>query len=370
MLLQRTWLMAALACLSLIQCRTAKPATARLPLAAVGQIQSEGFITCFDSTLAATGLWCETSAVLATGEGLLLANDKDMPAPHSAVFSLKTATLLAQTQAAPAPTTYLDQPTLRAARKFEEFAQSPDKRWIFLTTGFDRIKPGSTDFDAFNTLLAWHPGQEGNPQLVGADSGATTSLALRGQIGQALGGSPYFKIEGLAATNTHLWFGIREQGERYDKFDYRITLLKAPYQTKTNASGQDRVELGTPVFVRNFDVSAADTTLPKPLAISSIEYDPERRCFWLLTSYEQPTQIGAYLWIISEETLETNAPLQLVRTANGKPLVFRHKAEDMTFLNPGTLFVIHDDDRVRSSIGTAIRQPNQAPYSVVTVSPN
>ena len=294
------------------------------------------------------------------------ANDKDMPAPHSAVFSIPV-TQIEPGNAADQLPTYLDQPVLRAARKFEEFAQSPDKHWIFLTTAFDRIKPGSADFDAYNTLLAWHPDQEGNPQVVGADSGATTSLALRRQLQTALGGSPYFKIEGLAATDTDLWFGIREQGDRYDKFTYRITLLRAPYRTQTSPNGQDRVVLSAPVFVRDISVTDADTTLPKPLAISSIEFDPARRCFWLLTSYEQTDHIGAYLWVISETAMQTNGPLQLVRSPDGKPLSFSHKAEDMTFFDANTLFIIHDDDRVRSRIGPRERQPNQAPYSVVTL---
>lgn len=359
-----TWLFVLLTCLVFTQCRTARPLTT---LSA--RITNEGFITCFDTSMADSRTWCEASAILAQGNRLYLANDKDMPAPRSAVFYLdgptNNLTTSVLTQAKP---TYLEQPAvLRTARKFEEFAQSPDRRWVFLTTAFDRVKPGSTDFDGYNTLLAWHPGQEGNAQVVGAAPGGTTSLDLRQAVQKTLGGSPYFKIEGLAATNTHLWFGVREQGETYEKFDYRITLLKAPYQTQTGPNGSEQLRLGTPELVRNFDVGDVDAALPKPLAISSIEYDPTRRCFWLLTSFEQPDKLGAYLWVISEKGMQTDGLLQLVRTDDGKPLTFTHKAEDMTFTDANTLLVIHDDDRVRTRIGTQERQPNQAAYSIVTI---
>ncbi|MEZ0540077.1 hypothetical protein [Fibrella arboris] len=356
-----TCLFIPLACLFFVQCRTAQ-----LRLTPTGHIATEGFISCFEPGLADGKTWCEASAVLAQGDRIYLANDKDMPAPRSSVFYInwpKGDSI--RNGLDPSSPVYLDQPVMRMAHKFEEFAQSPNRKWTFLTTAFDRIKPGSADFDGYNMLLAWHPGQEGDVRLAGAGRGEAASLDLRRQVQQALGGSPYFKIEGLAATNTHLWFGVREQGDHYDKFDYRITLLRAKYHSQEGVKSRQGVVVDKPVLIRNFDVSDVDTTLPKPLAISSIEYDANRRCFWLLTSFEQGERIGAYLWVISEKALKNNGTLQLVRTQNGKPLAFTHKAEDMTFIDPNTLFVIHDDDRVRTHIGPIIRQPNQAAYSVV-----
>lgn len=357
------WHLVPLACLVFAQCRTARPLSA---LSA--RIATEGFITCFEPNLAEGKTWCEASAVLAQDNRLYLANDKDMPAPRSSVFSV-TSPLSSTPQSGTAQEepVYLEQRVVRMAHKFEEFAQSPNRTWTFLTTAFDRIKPGSTDFDGYNMLLAWHPGQEGEAQVIGTRPGDSTSLGLRQQLQQVLGGSPYFKIEGLAATDTDLWFGVREQGERFDKFDYRITLLKAPYRTEKTAAGTEQVVLGTPELVRNFDVSDVDPTLPKPLAISSIEYDPARRCFWILTSFEQGEKIGAYLWGISEKAMQSNGNLQLIRTPDGKPLAFTHKAEDMTFTDQNTLFIIHDDDRIRTTIGAQERQPNQAAYSVVKI---
>jgi hypothetical protein len=355
------WQLVPLACLVFAQCRTAQPVST--PSA---RITSEGFITCFEPNLAEGKTWCEASAVLAQGDSLYLANDKDMPAPRSSVFSVISPLQSESGTVQPEPV-YLEQRVLRMAHKFEEFAQSPNRNWIFLTTAFDRIKSGSTEFDGYNMLLAWHPGQEGEVQVVGARPGDSTSLGLRQQVQQVLGGSPYFKIEGLAATDTDLWFGIREQGERYDKFDYRITLLKAPYRTEKTATGTKQIVLGALELVRNFEVGDVDPALPKPLAISSIEYDPARRCFWILTSFEQADKIGAYLWVIPEKAMQSNGNLQLIRSPDGKPLTFTHKAEDMTFTDPHTLFIIHDDDRVRTTVGPQERQPNQAAYSVVRI---
>ena len=372
------WLLVPLTGLVFYQCRTAQPLST---LSA--RVTTDGFITCFEPNLAEGKTWCEASAVLAQGDRLYLANDKDMPPPRSSVFYLSgLPNYIAQPGAAQpnagqpgavqpnavqTEPVYLEQRALLRAHKFEEFAQSPDQRWTFLTTAFDRIKPGSTDFDGYNMLLAWHPGQEGDVQVIGGRPGDSTSLGLRQQLQQVLGGSPYFKIEGLAATNTDLWFGVREQGERFDKFEYRITILKVPYSTQKGPDGADRVVLGTLELVRNFDISGVDASLPKPLAISSIEYDPARRCFWILTSLEQAEKIGAYLWVISEKDMQTTANLQLIRTPDGKPLIFTHKAEDMTFTDRNTLFIIHDDDRLRTTIGSQERQPNQAAYSVVKI---
>ncbi|MEZ0607706.1 hypothetical protein ACAW74_04270 [Fibrella sp. WM1] len=343
-------------------CRTAQPTTQSTPTAL---ISSEGFLTCFEPGLADGKLWCEASAVLNQQRRIYLANDKDMPAPRSSVFYYDDFDALDEAASTNQLPTYLEQPLLRKAHKFEEFAQSPDGKWTFLITAFDRIKPDTSSFDGYNMLLAWRPGQEGAMQVLGADKPGGVSLGLRKQLQAVLGGSPYFKIEGLAATNTQLWFGVREQGERYDKFDYRITILTARYRAVRDEKGGEKLLLGPVSLVREFSVDDVDPVLPKPLAVSSLEYDPARRCFWLMTSYEQPGQIGAYLWTISESALLKKGDLQLVRMADKKPLTFTHKAEDMTFIDPNTLLVIHDDDHVKTRIGKQERQPNQTAYSIV-----
>jgi hypothetical protein len=350
----------------LVQCRTVQPPSTATTQ--TGIISSEGFLTCFEPGLGAGKLWCEASAIVNQQGRIYLANDKDMPEQRSSVFYFPTVADI--TSMAPSDRRqpiYLEQPMLKAAHKFEEFAQSPDRKWTFLITAFDRIKPDSPEFDGYNMLLAWHPGEEGTVQVIGAEKEGGASLPLRRQIQAVLGGSPYFKIEGLAATNTHLWFGVREQGEQYDNFDYKITILTAPYRVVRVANGNEQVVLGDIAPIRNFSVEEVEPALPKPLAISSLEYDTIRKCFWLMTSYEQNGQIGAYLWTISEADMASDGALQLVRTVGNKPLVFTHKAEDMTFLDPNTLLVVHDDDRIKTTVGSQERRPNQAAYSVVKI---
>lgn len=351
----------------LTSCETFRPRSRHL----TAQITHEGWIDCFEPNLNDGKTWCEASAILAQRERILLANDKDMPAPRSSVFSI-SKWLLNKSGPKQTRPVYSEHPLLRAAHKFEEFTSSPDQEWVFLTTAFDRARPGYSDFHGYNLLFAWQPGQENNPQVLGANGNQESSLTLRCQLEKALGNPAYFKVEGLAATSNRLWFGVREQGDSYEKFDYRITILSAPYHTETgfglgDRARQKRLMLGPVTFMRDFNVADIDAALPKPLALSSLEFDPKRHCFWVLTSYEQGNTLGAYLWTISEKDLLGNGDLQLVRTADGKPLQFTHKAEDMTFTDANTLLVIHDDDHVRTHIGTQERKPNQAAYSVVRV---
>jgi hypothetical protein len=349
-----------------LQCQTAKPTVSSG--VQTGLISSEGYLTCFEPGLGGGKLWCEASAVVNQQGRIYLANDKDTPEPRSSVFYFPTLSDI--TSMAPSDRRqpiYLEQPTLKAAHKFEEFAQSPDRKWTFLITAFDRIKPDSPELDGYNMLLAWHAGEEGAVQVIGAEKEGGASLALRKQIQAVLGGAPYFKIEGLAATNTNLWFGVREQGTQYDNFEYKITILTVPYRIVRATNGSEQVVLGEISPIRNFSVDDVDPALPKPLAVSSLEYDPIRKLFWVMTSYEQNAQIGAYLWTISETDMMADGPLQLVRTVGNKPLTFTHKAEDMTFIDPNTLLVIHDDDRNKTRVGNHERRANQAAYSVVKI---
>ncbi|MBO0936839.1 hypothetical protein J2I47_09815 [Fibrella sp. HMF5335] len=348
-------------------CQTFRPRARRV----TAEVVLEGWIDCFAPTLAEGKTWCEASAILAQNGQLYLANDKDMPAPQSAVFRFNGLPTDQDAWRRAQPV-YSEQSLLRSAHKFEEFAASPDQKWVFLTTAFDRIKPGSAEFNGYNMLFAWPTGQENSPQLLGTNGNSGVSLTLRSQLQKALGNPAYFKVEGLAATNDRLWFGVREQGDTYEKFNYRITILSAPYHAESVSGtgpipNQKQLMLGPVTFMRDFNVADVDTTLSKPLAISSIEFDPKRHCFWILTSYEQGDKLGAYLWVITEKAMLDKGDLQLVRNANGKPIQFTHKAEDMTFTDTNTLLVIHDDDRVRTRIGTQERQPNQAAYSVVHI---
>ena len=352
-------------------CKTAKlPAAASLSTTAT--ITDEGFLDCFATGTSLNGqpVWCEASAVLFDGKNLFVANDKDMPAGQSPVFMKTPATLADSTQSP----VYLTQPAFSAARKYEDFAQTPDRRFVLLATAFDRLKPGSHDWDGYNTILYWRTGDEQHPHVLAPDDTSRTSLGYRQKISQLLAntefpeGMPYFKVEGLAATDRQLLFGIREEGKDYNTFTYRAKIIGVSYRVEKTGNGE-RIRLADDwKLIADFNIAKADSTLPQPLALSSLEYDPIHRQFWMLTSQEVNGQLDAYVWAISPDDLYANKPFTLVRDSAGKPIhTPGHKAEDLTLLDQNRLLLIHDDDRVQTTVGSRTRQQNQAAYTIITI---
>ena len=355
-------------------CKTAKlPATATL----TATITEEGLLTCFAPGTSLNGqtVWCEASAVLFDGKNLFFANDKDMPTGQSPVFTKTPETLTDSTQLP----TNLTQPVFSVGRKYEDFAQTPERsdlgsRFVLITTAFDRVKPGSTDWDGYNTILYWRRGNEQNPKVLAPDDTSRTSIAYRQRIAQVLandefpGVMPYFKIEGLAATDRHLLFGIREEGKSYESFKYRAKIISVSYQLEKTGD-TERMRVGDDWKISNdFDIAKAEPTLPPSLGLSSLEYDPYRRRFWMLTSLEANGQLDTYLWTATPDELFANKPFTLIRNAQGQPIhTPGHKAEDLTFLDRNRLLLIHDDDRAQTTVGTRVRQPNQAAYTILTI---
>ncbi|GAB2544497.1 hypothetical protein [Spirosoma aerophilum] len=364
-----------LAVLLACSCKTAKlPATTE-PLTA--RITEEGFLNCFTAGTVLNGqpVWCEASAVLFDGRNIFFANDKDMPANQSPVFTKAPGTL-GDSTITPA---YLTQPVFSAARKYEDFAKTPaeannPRSFVFLTTAFDRVKAGSHDWDGYNTILYWRTGDEQHPHVLAPDDTSRTSMAYRQQIANLLatdefpGAIPYFKIEGLAATNQQLFFGIREEGKSYESFTYRAKIICVSYRMDQTSAGE-RIRLANDWrIINDFDIAKLDPTLPAPLALSSLEYDSYRNRFWMLTSMEANDKLDAYLWTISPDDLKANKPFTLIRDAQGQPVhTPGHKAEDLTFLDAKRILLIHDDDRGLTKVGNRTRQPNQAAYTIVTV---
>ncbi|WP_077922724.1 hypothetical protein [Spirosoma sp. 209] len=347
-----------------LSCQTSRPLT-QAPASAA--ITAEGLLNCFSpgTSLEGKPVWCEASAVAYDGNHVLVANDKDMPANLSPVFSKATTTLSDSTQA-PA---YLMAPAYPTGRKYEDFAQTPDRKFVLLTTAFDRVKEGSPDWNSYNTILYWRTGNEQTPRVLAPDDTSRTSVAYRQKLSRVLAtdefpnGVPYFKIEGLAATSQFLLFGIREAGKAFDSFKPVDKVVAVSYSVNG-----DRIRLADDWrVVADFDPAKAEPALPQPLSLSSLEYDPARNRFWLLTSLETKNKLDAYLWSISADDLFSNKPFTLVRDAQGQPLHFNHKAEDLTPLDRNQLLIIHDDDRFQLPVGNQTRQPHQAPYSIVTV---
>ena len=349
-------------------CKTTRISTHK-PLTA--SITEEGLLTCFapETSLNEKPVWCEASAVLFDGKKLFFANDKDMPTDLSPVF-FKTPEMIADSLQLPV---FLMQSPFSAGRKYEDFAQTPDRQFILLTTAFDRVKPASTDWDGYNTILYWRSGDEQHPHVLTPDDSSQTSISYRQRIAEVLatnefpGAIPYFKIEGLAATDKQLLFGIREEGKDYNTFRPVAKIIGVTYHIEKNRNGE-RIRLADDwKLIASFDIAKAEPTLPKPLALSGLEYDPYRKRFWIITSLEADGQLDAYLWTATPDELFGDRPFTLVRDTDGNPLHVGHKAEDLTFLDKNRVLLIHDDDRVQTKVGSRIRQPNQAAYTVITV---
>lgn len=315
--------------------------------------------------------YCETSAVVLLGDRLYLASDKNTP-EGTAVFwkVLKPATEQLSGWELQAGIEYVRSSPLRDAKKYEDFARSPDSDWVFATTGFDRVIEGQHQEDGYNDLLAWKKGADDRAQIVSPTTadGTTSSVSLRNAIEGALsahhGGKafPYFKIEGLAALpKQKLLFGVRERGNKYDDFDYAIDLIQVSYRIEN-----DQIVLKNDWKVV-YSISNTPTgygDLVTPLGLSSIEYDPFGKRFYLLTSFElEEKGVGAYLWILTPKQLKKRQQPTLVQQ-DGKPFRFVHKAEDLTPIAANQIFVIHDDDR-QLDFPQNSRKPHQAAYSIL-----
>jgi len=349
--------------LCLVQCKTIRPLTGMQQSTAA--ITKEGFINCFEKGLTANGqpVWCEASAILSDGKNIFFANDKDMPDKRSSVFYWPFKNGFADTTQ---PAQYLNSPVLKYGKKFEDFSLTPDGKTVFLTTGFDRVKSGTKEWDGFNTIYYWKTGNEQNPQVLRENSTDSSSIFLRDKFSMVLTspdfpkGMPYFKIEGLAATNDQLFFGVREEGKKFDDFKYKVKILTVGYHlTNGMVTLEDNLKILSDINIGN-----VPPFFKQPMGISSIEYDHFNNRFLILTSFEGGDKNGGYLWTASLSDLENNK-MTLVRTSSGNPVAFSNKSEDIAIISKRKIIIIHDDDRLQTTINGQVRQPHQAGFSVV-----
>lgn len=357
---------------NLVQCKTSQKTTLTGAAMVRAAITREGFINCFEPGLTAGGkpVWCEASAIFYDGK-VTVATDKDMPDHRSSVFYWLSEGAFEDTTQHP---TYYTQAPFQIGKKYEDFAGTPSGRYVFLSTAFDRVKYANPQWDGYNTILYWQKGANLQPRVLTRYSDDVTSVNFRPALSKVLGtgnsafsaGVPYFKLEGLAATDSKLFFGVREEGRTFSDFKHQIKVVAVSYFMRKSTGGSERLVVGDDYkLLLSFDPSVTNPELPRPLGLSSIEYDAYNKRFLILTSYENGESLGAYLWTISEADLMSGKQPQLVRDAQGQPLAFTHKAEDIAVVDGRKLLIIHDDDRVRTQIGNQQRQPNQAAYSVV-----
>jgi len=376
----RTWL-AVLACLGLLAgCCLQGAVSGGLAAPLAGKIVHRGLLDCFPAGLRdADGdtVFCEASAAVWHDGELTVASDKPVPgAGLSPVFTFALSEtgpvgkLLAYRLAAPFTT----------AQKYEDMTLTPDRRYVIATTGFDRVKADSGEWDGFNTLLYWPAGREDEVRVISpvTRDGVTSSLGLREAFSDALRSPefpdevPYFKIESLAAIpGGTLLFGVREIGVHYEQFVYSFKIIEAPYAIR---DGDFSFE-GDFSLVYDLDLSALPPGL-RSTALSSIEYDPFGRRLYLLTSYEKEATdegLGGYLLTLSLEALRSGAPPLPVRGPDGEPLHFAHKAEAVAVRGRDALVIVHDDDRVTGR--EAVTDPDtqfkraahQAAYALVRI---
>jgi hypothetical protein len=349
-------------------CKTTEPIETSLPIEGP-HIQSSIVFSCFEKGLMRgpdKPATCEPSAIALHHGRVILGNDKPIPGDErSPVFSLN----LDRGLLSPRPDIFHRETPFLKARKYEDFTTTPDGRWAFATTSFDRILEDDAKWDVFNTLLYWPVNRPAAVSIaqMSTRNDQSSSAGLRAEMKRALAnpkhpeGPAYWKVEALAAIPGNiLLFGIREVGESYKEFEYSTRILALAYAIDENGFRAT----GPIEQVFEFDASA----VPEAVAISGLEYAPETQTLWLLTSFENgdsAEDIGGYLWSLQTKGLPLTGSPTLLRTHNNTPLKFSHKSEGVTPLGTHQLLIIHDDDRrTGKSLG---RELHQAVLEIVQI---
>ncbi|MBZ9539342.1 hypothetical protein [Modicisalibacter tunisiensis] len=316
----------------------------------------------------------EVSAVVHDGERLILASDKPIPGEErSAVFAVDVD---GEGRPDEASLVYFTQPLIKQATKYEDFALTADGRHVLATTGFDRIAEDSHALNAYNHLLIWPLGNPDAVSVVDPDprDGVEGSLELRAKLDAAIG-TPYYKIEGLAAIPGErgdglLLFGVREQGKHHDNFEYVCRVVGAHYRVSAAGNLTFVDELRS---LYRFDPERFEA-VRHVCGLSSLEYDPYNHRLYLLTSFETEQdgveRIGGYLWVMSLDDFTAGREPQLVGDESGAALEFEHKAEGLAVLDAARLFVAYDNDR-HLGLGAIDardeRHASEAPYTVLAM---
>jgi hypothetical protein len=324
-------------------------------------VVAESVLDCFPAGARETDgtpYFCEASAVVISGDRVLVASDKSLPQGTPLISMQRDGFRLLSNTVEP-----IKAALPQAARKVEGMTRSPDGGRIFASTAFDRYDPKSPRFDTFNVLLTWPANAPERAQMIAGETreGTMSSLPLRRALEKHLGVA-YFKVEGLMALpGNRLIFGVREAGRSYSEFAYRIQLVEAGY----TVDAQGRVTLNPGMrTVLDFKPDAS-LKLLDGIGVSSVEYEPTRNRVYFTTSHETDNKLGAYLWQIDLADLDAGRAPKIVHDAQGNVLHFDNKAEGIAIIDTRHLLIIHDDDRVTG--GKHNRQPHQAVYSVVEI---
>jgi len=330
-----------------------------------GHIVDSGFITCFPKNLTTAenlSVYCKTSAVAYYNNTLIFASEEPIIGEQrSAVFTMQYTNHQLQSL------TYLTHPSFVNTMGYSDFALTPDGQYLIATTSFDRIQTNSTERNNYNTVLIW---RAADPSTVKEISPIRDKLAYSLNNNEYPNGIPYFKIEGLAAIpGNKLLFGVGEVGSSYEDFEPVIKIIAVSYTIEN-----DSLLLADDFQVVYNHNPGAVAALKYPIALSGLEYDKYHDQLLILTRSVKTIpsdSLETFLWALPIRDLDVVKPARLLMNGDDKPLIFGHKAEDITLLDSSTAFVIHDDEFVLNiptiDKGNLERFPNQTAYSVINL---
>jgi len=325
---------------------------------------------------------CELSCVAWVKHGgdshLIFGNDK--PPKSGAESSAFAIPYSGKRFNANTPHRAFNFPPFSTSNKIESMSVTQDGRFVVAMTAFDRFNEADSGQDKFDVMIAWAADAPQKAKVVAASerNGVVSSLALRGRLTHAIQkkfgvATTYFKVEGMALMpNRRILFGVREVGESYVKFDYRVLLIEGGYRIDNGELHlDDAIELN---IVRDF--TELESQVGRKIGVSSIEYDWHNKRLYVMTSFEDDKEkrLGAYLWVLPDEHGLGTRPV-LVTTADGAPFEFPHKAEGMAVLGNGRVFIVHDDDREITNVRLGgrnggqmrARRLNEAPFDIVHI---
>ena len=345
-----------------------------------GKMIHRELIDCFEEGLKTEQgevVYCGASAAVFDNTRIILASDKSIPGnDRSPVFSFNYM----ENGLIRGLPTYLTAAPFLNAIKYEDMTLTTDGEYVIASTGFDRVKTDTADWDGYNTMLLWPVGKPESVTVVAAttNGGITSSVRLREKISRVLPtadfplGVPYFKVESVAVIpGQQLLLGIRETGANYRDFNYVAKIIAVPF----TITEDELILSGDFELIYEFDPTAESMILQET-GLSSIEYDQYHDRLYLLTSFEideTDEGMGGYLWVLPMEGLRAGRPPVLVLKNKGSPLLFAHKPEGLAVLGDNLVLVVHDDDRVlgRNVVSNPevwfSRRAHQAVYTLISL---
>lgn len=310
---------------------------------------------------------CEYSAAAMYEGSILLGNDKNTSAVSPMMLangeSLKKGTMDHPFE--------LKQEEFFKIRKIEDFAFTPDKKTLFISSGFDRLKDNSSEWDLYNCLLAWNIKDDEFQMVSKTDNhGIVSSKELRLKF-QKLLKSQHVKVEGLMVLpGNRLVFGIREKGEHYENPIYTSTFIECTYK-----------ELRGEILIDSpFEISYVMNTFEakEDLGLSSLYFDGATNMIYFTTSFEEGEEgnkmLGGYIWSLSLADYEAGKAAQLMKQKNGQHFYLSHKVEAITKMDDGNFILIYDNDRTDVIVKApktdgVSRQNHECVYSIVKFYP-